>query len=58
MTDETGRLIALAITTSTRERQLTDLFNTGLISLNEYKKRMNEVTKSLREQTLAIGGIL
>lgn len=58
MTDETGRLIALAITTLTTERQLTDLFNTGLITLNDYKKRMSEVNKSLREQTIAIGGIL
>lgn len=58
MTDETGRLIALAITTLTTERLLTDLYNAKLITINEYKKRTSEVNKSLREQTIEIGGIL
>lgn len=58
MTDETGRRIALAIITLATEKQLTDLYNAKLITINEYKKRMSEMNKSLREQALAIGGIL
>lgn len=58
MTDETGRMIALAIITSAVERQVTDLYNAKLITITEYRKRMNEINKSLREQTLTIGGVL
>lgn len=58
MTDETGRMIALAVITLATERHLTDLFNAKFITINEYEKRMNEVKKSLLEQTLALGGIL
>lgn len=58
MTDETGRMIALAIVTLTTQKHVTDLYNAKLITINEYRKRMNDVRKSLQEQTLTLGGIL
>lgn len=58
MTDEIGRMIALSIITLTTERHLTDLYNAKLITINEYRKRMNDMRKSLHEQTLILGGIL
>lgn len=58
MTDETGRMIALAILTLTTQKYVTDLYNAKLITITEYRKRMNDVRKSLQEQALTFGGIL
>lgn len=51
MTDETGRIIAFAIHIQTTLQYVNSMYEKGVISHDDYKKRMEGVENALLEQT-------